>query len=246
MNASRNDRWNGYYYVFGDGERCVVTFNATACDPAHQKPSFGRRIIGFSPPEDVSPEGMPSPAAFARLKAIEDRAAALVSERGIPAWLVGKQVYRGMRELVFQVDARGVAAFDAMAAQLEVELGGTELVPYEGWSFFNDRIAPDADARAHIANREVLAALKSHGTDLGRPHVIDHTFVGSMSALGAVRRRLLDAGFVESGSSTTHLTLSTTDLLDQDTIDALTANLRRLAEQSGASYDGWGAAIARS
>ena len=28
------DHWNGYTYLYGDGERCIVSFDVTACDPA--------------------------------------------------------------------------------------------------------------------------------------------------------------------------------------------------------------------
>jgi hypothetical protein len=68
------DHWNGYYYNFGEGERYVVTFNVPACYSQNQRPSSGRRLIGFSPEEYVSPQGMPTGPAFERLKAIEARA----------------------------------------------------------------------------------------------------------------------------------------------------------------------------
>ena len=115
--------WNGHYYLFGDGSRCVVTFDVAACEPANQRPSFGRRIVASAPEEQVSAQGMPSAEAYARLKAVEERFVRLIAEARVPAWLVGKRIHHGKRELVFQVDASGVTAFDGLYARVEIELG---------------------------------------------------------------------------------------------------------------------------
>lgn len=237
------DRWNGYYYFFGEDQRCVVTFNVAACDPKNQRPSCGRRLIGFSPKEYVSPQGMPVGPAFERLKAIESRASTLLGQNRVACRLVGKHVYHGLRELLFQIEDSHVPAFDRVAAQVEDELGGTELVGYEGWQFFNDKIRPNERARAHIANREVLEQLEKHGANFAKPHMLDHTFVGSPEALGEIRRVLLEKGFAERGLTGTSLTVAAEAALDQDEIDELTARLRAYAGVYEVTYDGWGTMI---
>lgn len=236
--------WNGHYYLFGDGSRCVVTFDVAACDPANQRPSFGRRIVASAPEEQVSAQGMPSAEAYARLKAVEERFVRLIAEARVPAWLVGKRIHHGKRELVFQVDASGVTAFDGLYAQVEIELGDVELFAHPGWSYFLDAIAPDERARAHIANRETLEALEENGADLRLPHVVEHTFVGDARALRALRERLVADGHVPIARSNA-LTFSTEEALDQDSLDAVTARMRAVAALSGARYDGWGAAPRR-
>jgi hypothetical protein len=240
------DVWNGYYYYFGEDERCVVTFNVTACDPANQRASHGGRLIGLTPEEYVSPQGMPSGVAFERLKSIEARTMQLLAERRVPAWLVGKQMYRGMRELLFQLDAPHVAAFEAVAAQVEQELGGTKVVPYQGWQFFNDRIRPDESARSHIANRQLLELLEKHGVGKDTPLEVDHTFVGPPAALAAIGHVLAAENFRGQAGTDSHATFTHTTPLHQDRIDAITMRMREAARDHGATYDGWGAAVPRA
>lgn len=241
--------WNGYYYWFGEDERCVVTFHVPACDPRNQQQriSHGRRLIGFSPDQYISPQGMPTGPAFERLKAIETRVGELLAANRVPCWLVGKHVYRGMRELLFQVETPHLEAFERVCAQIEEEFGGTKLVPYEGWTFFNDKIRPDADAQSHISNRELLDALKEHGADFGKTHLLDHTFTGQAADLERLRDALSTyEGFRETGSSPGHLTVSSLSPLAQDEIDSTTRQLRALADELGVKYDGWGTMLDRS
>jgi regulator of RNase E activity RraB len=240
QNPQNRDHWNGYYYNFGEGERCVVTFNVQACYSQNQRPSSGRRLIGFSPEEYVSPQGMPTGPAFERLKAIEARAMALVAQQRVGCWLVGKQVYRGMRELLFQVEDPHLRNFDTICDQIEKEFGGTEVVPYDGWQFFNDKIRPDEDASAHISNRDLIEALKKHGADQSKYHMLDHTFVGPANGLEQVKLELIAAGFRPGGSSDGHIVLSSSASLDQDDIDVVTRRLRDIAKRCSVKYDGWG------
>ena len=235
------DRWNGYQYTFGEGERCVVSFDITACDPTAQRPSQLRRVIGFSPEGHISPSGMPSPEAFARLKAIEQALLAQLRARKIDAWLVGRQVYRGYRELLFQVD--DTVGFDTAYAAVEDEFGGMKLVAHPDWQFFNDKIRPDERALNHIANRDLLHELEKAGADLAAEHVLDHTFVGG--DLAGLETELANHGYTRR-SRTDTLTMAKAETLDeQDLIDATTMWLRKIAEVFDASYDGWGTMVNR-
>jgi regulator of RNase E activity RraB len=239
------ESWNVYYYYFGDGDRCIVKFNVAACDPQNQRPSWGRRVIAFSPVEQVGPDGTPRGPAFERLKEIEDRFIDLLTHWRIPAWLVGTQTYRGMRELVFQVDAPYLQSFDLAYGQLAQEHQGTKLTAYEGWSFFNEKIAPGEDAWAHIANRDLLQAARDAGADLEGDNILDHTFVGDPARLARVKDALAANGYAVKTESAGSLTMSKDPLLalDQDNIDRITAELRQLAKRCGVSYDGWGMEI---
>lgn len=51
-----------------------------------------------------------------------------LEQRQVRSWLVGRQVYRGFRELLFQVD--DVEAFDAAYAVVEAEFRGMKLVEH--------------------------------------------------------------------------------------------------------------------
>jgi hypothetical protein len=238
------DRWNGYTYLFGDNERCVVSFDVTACEPTAQKPSQLRRVIGFSPEDQISPQGMPLPPAFARLKAIEDALLTELKSRKVKSWLVGKQVYRGFRELLFQVD--DLAGFAKAYEAVEAEFGGMKLVEHADWQFFNDKISPGERGHNHIGNREVIGRLKEAGSDLEAEHTLDHTFVGAASALAAIGTELEENGFTRTGTTERSLTMSVPlPLDDQDTVDAMTMWLRTVAAAHGATYDGWGAMVLR-
>lgn len=237
------DQWNGYAYRFGDNasERCIVSFDVSACDPSEQKPSQLRRVIGFSPEGHIGPSGMPSPPAMQRLRAIETELVAELTRAKVACWLVGKQVYRGMRELLFQVD--DLAGFARAYAVIEAKLGGTKLVEHADWTFFNDKISPGERGYNHIANREVMTALAQAGSLMGELHQLDHTFVGPPAALRSIAEAI-DPAFGEPRYLEKSMTISVQyPLDDQDLIDGLTMYLRRLAKEHGASYDGWGAAV---
>jgi regulator of RNase E activity RraB len=237
------DRWNGYTYLFGEGERCVVSFDVTACDLAAQVPSQLRRVIGFSPEGHVRRDGMPSPEAFARFKAIEDALLAQLRARKVSAWLVGRQVYRGFRELLFQVD--DVDAFAKAYAAVEAEFGGMKLVEHPDWQFFNDKIAPGVRGYNHIGNRQVIQGLKEAGSDLAVEHALEHTFLGDAAALDGVQAALAEKGVTGTRLDDSLMVTIESPLDDQDEIDAMTMWLRHVADMHGADYDGWGAMVQR-
>ena len=239
------DVWNGYTYLFGDNDRCVVSFDVAACDPAAQRPSELRRVIGFSPEGHISPQGMPSPQAFARLKAIEDALIQQLRQRNVKAWLVGKQVYRGFRELLFQVD--DVDGFAQAYAVVEAEFGGMKLIDHPDWQFFNDKISPGERGHNHIANRQVITALKEAGSDLSAEHTLDHMFLGEAKDLAAIETALAGKGFTNPSRGDGTLTMQLeAPLDDQDMVDAMTMYLRDLATAHNAEYDGWGAMVQRA
>ena len=244
MDSIIRDRWNGYTYLFGEDERCVVSFDVDACDPANQKPSQLRRVIGFSPEDHIGAQGMPSPASFARLRAIEDAMVEGLRAKKVRCWLIGRQVYRGMRELLFQVD--DVKAFGEVYAAVEDHFGGMKLIEHADWGFFNDKIRPDERGFNNIANREVITGLKEAGSDLSAEHTLDHVFIGPSGALEKIATELAGKGFGEGSRHKDSMTISIAAALDdQDYIDGMTMFLRGVAATHGASYDGWGAAVLR-
>lgn len=234
------DAWNSYTYRFGEGERCVVSFDVSACEQKNQPPSAGRRVIGFSLPEQIAENGMPSVEAFRRLKAIEGHLVQILEANGVGCWLVGRQVYRGMRELVFQV--ADVDGFEQAYAAVEAEFGGMALMPYEDWQFYNDTIRPGVIGQNHIANREVLAALKASQSNFGEAHLLEHTFHGPAEALAVLEAGLCHEGFLVTHRTAGSLTLGREECLnpdDQDDLDDLTLALRDRAAALEVDYAGW-------
>jgi regulator of RNase E activity RraB len=239
--------WNYYYYFYGDKQLCMVSFHEPACEPKNQRPGSGRRFIAHAAITEIAPSGMPTPAAFERMKTIEERLIELLAYWKVESWLVGRQTYGGLRELLFQVDAPYLAGFEDACRAVAGEYEGTELLPSEGWEYFNRNIAPDEDARGHINNRRVLEALKDNGSDFSQAHVLDHTFLGAADALEEVRRALVErASYRETQRSEEHIVLSSSKMLEQDAIDKTTRLMRGLAKRYGVTYDGWGTALIKS
>lgn len=238
------DRWNGWAYTFGQGERCVVSFDVEACEASERRASTCVRVIGFAPESEVGRNGMPSQRAYQELTALEDALVAKLGEDGAPCWLVGRQTYRGMRELIFQVE--DVAAFERVHAIVAPRFLRSELVKKDGWTFFDEKIAPGERGMDHIGNRNVLEGLRQAGANLSLPHVVEPHFVGPPVALERLAAELARSGFrVQSrtGDSTTFAIEIPLDV--QDEIDEMTMFLRGKAREHGVTYDGWGAAVRR-
>jgi len=245
LHPIRRDRWNVYTYSYGDGQRCLVRFDIDACDPKNQAQDHtGRRVIAFAPQGEVGPAGLPSESAFAQMRAVEDGLMARLAEAKVACWHVGTQTYNGLRELIFEV--ADVAAFEAVYSRFAEGRSGLELVPFEGWKFFNDKIRPGVVGVNHISNRGVIEQLRSAGSQLERRHAIDHCFIGEAQALSAVESALGPKGLRRTGAAGESLTMThEVPLQNQDLIDSITLFMRDTAQGCGARYDGWGAMVVK-
>lgn len=152
--------------------------------------------------------------------------------------------YAGMRDLIFQVD--DAAGFARVYAGWAPGAGKVELVQSAGWGFFDDKVRPKPPHRAWISNNRVVMELVKHGSDPRKPHVLDHTFLGPSDALDGVADFLQENGFTDQARpAADQLVVHQSVALDPDEITTWTLRFGGLAEQSGADYDGWGAAIVR-
>ena len=238
--------WDFYVYPYADGQRASITFNVRA-DAEHEHPAYNacRRVIIYLPHERVYANGLPMPEEYQRSTEDERSLIAELERAGVDCIKVGHMLYGAMRDIVFQVE--DTAGFRAVyerwrptRKQREIEL-----VEKAGWSFFDEKVRPKPVHRKWIANNHVIIELLKAGSDGQRPHSLDHLFLGSAAALDVVERELGGAGFRSQRREPSLLTIVQQLRLDCDEITTWTLRFESLAENCGASYDGWGAAVIR-
>lgn len=233
-------RWGFYTYSYGEGQQALIRFDRDAASaPAPATHATCVRFIVFVPHEEVGPSGLPSPRANEVLGQIEDR---VVGALSTPDRLVGVMTYGGMRDFVLQSDA---------PAELRARLSSvstpfrTETRESEGWDFFDRKIRPDEYGWHCVRNLELFEQLRCAGSRIEQPHELDHTFLGPEPALATLRRELEADRFRCTGEGEGHLVLTKTMPLEPEAVSRLTVALSRFAQDLGAQYDGWGAAVVR-
>jgi Regulator of ribonuclease activity B/Family of unknown function (DUF695) len=238
--------WDFYSYSYGDGLRASVTFNVEAdAEPEHTGHPHCRRVVIHFPHDRVHASGLPVAAEYDRST---DDERALVSElerAGVDCLKVGHMLYGAMRDIVFQVT--DVAGFAAAFARWRATRGDREvqLVEKAGWTFFDEKIRPRPVHRMWIQNNHVIIQLLKAGTNRARAHAIDHTFLGAPDAIARVAAEIDAAGLAATRAEPGRLTVVQELALDADDLTTWTLRFEALADEAGASYDGWGAAVVR-
>jgi len=239
------DSWEVYTYPFGEGMRAFVRFDlgiATSDLP----PGYddARSVLVRITPGHCQANGLPTHQATAELKRVEDELLALLEQERVDCKLVGVMTYGAMRDFIFQIAAP--MAFDANVDRYIGEYdGGYELEKREldGWRFFNDKVRPGAIHWEWIHNRRVVDQLIKAGTDMSAPHVLEHVFVGPDAALVHIRDQLGTSHFKVVSHGRDGLVMRKSAVLDLDDVTGLTHSLRVFGRQTGAMYEGWGAAV---
>jgi hypothetical protein len=240
--------WGVYSYPYGDGLRAMVRFDEPIAQgerPAGHDEA--RSVLVKIPHEHVMRNGLPLSLALKELTLIEEALLSSLVGAGVTCRLVGVQTYSAMRDFVFQV--ADTAAFEAQIYLLAKQHRGPsaiELRTLSSWTFFEEKIVPDAEQREWMRNMNVIFALGESGSDRHAPHQLDHHFVGDAACLDTVRAELAPYGFTLSGQGDASVTLTQTAHLDADEVTTVTLNLHRIARDKGVEYDGWGAAVVRT
>ncbi|MDE1130755.1 MAG: DUF695 domain-containing protein [Ascidiaceihabitans sp.] len=113
------------------------------------------------------------------------------------------------------------------------------------WQTYLNDLYPNAMAMNEITNRAVYIRMEEGGDDLNIPRNIDHSVIfQDRKQMKQFEKTVIEKGFsVEIKSS--GIWKKTFDLLVQridspSSLDPITFELERLAEDFGGSYDGWG------
>ena len=237
-------RWEFYTYTFSEDQRALIRFALDfVSDDRPEGYSHGRRVIIYSHPDRIQPNGLPTGEENLELGKLEDSLVAKLEKKNVPCLLAAVQTYHGLKDIIFQVNDPDL--FDSVAkAWVDAQSADRfELVTYEGWEFLDAKIPPDAFGWNQIHNRRVIDGLQEAGSDLEAEHLLEHHFLGSDEALAKLREALEPDGFEPMGEGEDSLTLRRPAMLDLEDISQMTWGLSRLAEDCGANYDGWGTMV---
>jgi hypothetical protein len=236
------DQWDVFQVLY-DGRRGIVSFDAEAArQPEHVSYAHQRRILatfGASTEND----GMPTERGSARLMAFEDMLVGALDAAGVDGWLVGRLTTEGSRIFVFQLNQPEL--FDGIAATVVRSFAdlNPRVAKATGWQFFDENIRPTFTDEVQMVCARVIDGLKEGGIDLSRPHMLDHSFVGSVAQLSTVRQQLETHGYAVHQPEATVLVASRTSSLNIFEVTELACDLHEVAEKAGVRYSGWGANI---
>lgn len=160
---------------------------------------------------------------------------------------VARQTGDSKRKFYFYGSAQ--ASFDALVDDITKAFPAYEKTTFNfedtEWQTYLNDLYPNAMAMNEITNRAVCFRLEEGGDDLNIPRTIDHSVIfRNRKHAKEFEKVVVEKGFsVEIKSS--GMWKKTFDLLVQRTdppssLDPITFELERLAEDLGGSYDGWG------
>lgn len=117
------------------------------------------------------------------------------------------------------------------------------------WSQYLNVLYPSPADHERIKNRHVIESLEKHGDSLKKPRPISHwVYFSSPQDRESFSAQAVSAGFKitdQSGSDDSEaghpfgLTLERTDRVDWNSINEVTLELLRMAQEINGAYDGW-------
>jgi regulator of RNase E activity RraB len=215
--------------------------------PAPDRPWLLWTWVYFRQPRD---DGLSSSEEAPILHQIEDAVTHAVKEI-TEAELVGRITTSGRREFYFygpRPDHFVEAVASALKAFPSYEFdSGIQEDPE--WSQYLNVLYPSPEDRQRIKNLHVVEVLEKRGDPLKTPRLVSHwAYFNSPQDRTKFIAKAVAAGFkvadeFESDDPETEhpfgVTLERTDRVDWNSINEVTLNLFRLAQEVGGDYDGW-------
>jgi hypothetical protein len=243
-----SDEWDFYFARVNDAVSSIfVDLGLKADAPNEKRPWLLWVWVEMRSPR---PDGLSSGEEAPQLHAIESALDALIPAV-CGAQLVGRITGSGRREFYFYGEepgeleaavARAMQPFEGYQFQ-----SGSSFQP--DWEQYLELLYPSASNLQRMMNRRVLDSLENQGDAHDVPRKVDHWLEFPSPAARAAARSTLEAiefaieGEYESeepGAPRPHsLVVSRVDSVDLRTINGITLELARLAEEHGGSYDGW-------
>lgn len=241
------DAWNVYSFVYGEGQRAIVSFDLEAATTDEQVEfAEERRVIVYVSAQYVTPNGLPDGDKHRELAQLENELITALAGGDVNCLFVGRMTYGGMREFIFEVG--DTHEFDEVvnAWQPSGPAFRAELKSGEAWDFFNRKISPSPRNWQQIHDRQVIEHLVEAGSDRDAVHRLEHTFIGPTESLDIIASELGADDFEQLSREDGRLVMAKGSVLDLDRISGLTGALMSFAANVGAEYDGWGAEVATS
>jgi len=246
------DNWQ-FYFSYRDGKIASILVNSALAEiaPDTTRPwLLGVRIKMKRPNQN----GLSSDAEGATFDRIEPQLSAALKDKfnGIG---VGSVRTNGWWELYYYASrADGLATFVVQSLH---EFTGYEIMTFskqdKAWTVYGTNLFPARPKEIHqILNRGVIENLKKLGSDLTRPHRVDHTLLfptaekrdEAISLVSKEGFEITDQYESEpSDASRFVLQISRNDSPELSVIQPVVFHLIDLATAIGGEYDGWGAMV---
>lgn len=231
--------WEHYTLRQGGRLRAFIEFDRQAAfELQHSGDAYGFRIVLYLDETLCDEAGMPGPEGKALLAQRSAAAIQYLNETGIECRLVARLTLAAMQELVFQA-AEYKPFWVQMTAWLRESGWEGEVRKYEGWTFFDEYIIPDATMLQQISDRRQLEALWAQGYAQGEPHPLLFSFSGPAEAHAIMRQELAHDGFSVVTAADTSQVLRRLVPLAEHELYRLTMALEAFSQEVGVKYEGW-------
>jgi hypothetical protein len=243
-----SDEWDFYFARVNDAVSSIfVDLGLRPDAPNEKRPWLLWVWVEMRSPR---PDGLSSSEEAPKLHAIEESLNSMIPP-ACGAQLVGRITGSNRREFYFYGEEPGELAAAVERTMKEFPdyrfQSGSKLEPE--WEQYLELLYPSASNLQRMMNRRVLESLEKHGDVHEIPRKVDHWLEFPSPAARAAARSTLEAiefaveGEYESdepGAPLPHsLVVSRVDSVDMHTINGITLELARLADEHGGNYDGW-------
>jgi hypothetical protein len=243
-----SDDWDFYFARVNDAVASIfVDLGVRADAPLEKRPWLLWVFIRLKSP---TAEGLSTNDEAPSLQAIGETLDANIAPI-CGAQLVGRLTGSGRREFYFYAEEPGpldeavrtaMRSFEGYAHEC-----GSSLQP--DWDHYVDLLYPSDSNLQRMHNRRVLRGLADSGDAHETPRPVSHWLTFASEESRAVCRETLvaiefavEGEFLaeESDDDLAHtLVVSRVDSVDSHTINGITLELMRLAQENGGRYDGW-------
>jgi hypothetical protein len=244
--AEVSEKWDFYFTNVNDATASIfVDMGIRDCVPVQDRPWLLWVWVYFQKPR---PDGLSSNEEADTLFSIEDALKATITESA-GADLVGRITTSGRREFYFYGPTE--LGLDAAWAKLKSAFptyefdSGTQFD--ESWSQYLNVLYPGPEDRQRIANLHVIESLQKHGDSLQQARPVSHwAYSRTEYERQEFTERARALGFIpineHAGESHEELpfgvTLERVDRVDWPSINEVTIQLFRMANDSSGEYDG--------
>lgn len=243
-----SDEWDFYFgRVNGAVSSIFVDLGIRPDVPVEKRPWL---LWVFVPLQSPTAEGLSSNSEGARLHEIGEALDAHISA-ACGAQMVGRITGAGRREFYFYGEEPGpLEEAVAQAMKAFAEYGkdcGSTLEPE--WDQYVNLLYPSETNLQRMFNRRVLETLAERGDSHETPRQVDHwlefadedTRAACRDTLVAIEFKVESEFLSEEVDDEMPCTLvvSRVDSVDSHTINGITLELARLAQEHGGRYDGW-------
>jgi len=238
------DNWVSYHMYSPEGLiRRISLDDDLANESKHNSHQYGRSIRFDLDENALLPTGLPVDEINGRLIALQEKLIGFLERSEVDCRFTGIVTFGGYKEFHFQVDDFQTFDFIVTKWGAAVQDFSVELIPREGWEYFDRYIRPDEVYRQQIEDQKLIDRMIEAGSNPNKLHFLEHTFRGKPDALSSISEVLKEEGFIVEDRGTTELVAGKESELMIDGIFGITANLVLFARESGAEYAGWGARL---